>query len=258
MRKACMAMTAISGAVMLSGCVVVVADEGDNGTKRLHQSRTADGFRVLDTDGDYSRLAGDLNLRGRVGGDLSLVAGDVDIDGMEIGGEVSIAAGDVNFNGTVAGEVSIAGGDVNWDGRAGDELNLAAGELTVAGQVEGEAHLASGEMRVTARFADRVQAQAGRLEFAGEALAPVQLVSADKLNRSRGRDNGQIVVSGRLAEGGEICTRTLEITDTAHISGTLTVWSVDSPMVADGARVDNLVVHDRDGEDCDDLVEDWD
>ena len=55
-------------ALMTSGCVIVVDGDDDSKMLRGHGMRTVDGYVVLDRDGDYSRLAGDVNLRGRIGG----------------------------------------------------------------------------------------------------------------------------------------------------------------------------------------------
>ena len=257
MRKAWFAATALTGALLMSGCVVVVADDDHDDGKMMHQGRSSDGYRVLDTDGDYTRLAGDLNLRGRVGGDVSLVAGDVDMDGMEIGGELSIAAGDVTFRGSVDGEASVAGGDVNWNGDVGRDLSIAAGDLRADGRIEGRASLAAGELDIRGWYGGGLNAQGGEIELSGEVDGPLKLISAEHLRRSD-RDEGHIEITGTLHQGGEICARTLEIADGARISGLLHVYTEEEPDVASGARVERIDYQPRDGRDCDDLVEDWD
>ena len=258
MTKLWLAATALSTALMTSGCVIVVDGDDDGVSKMRHDARSSDGYIVLDRDGDYTRLSGDLNLRGRIGGDLSLVSGDVDIDRLDVGGDVSIAAGDVNFSGTADGEVSIAGGDVRWSGLARDELSIAAGDLRVSGRVEGEAALAAGDMNVDAVFLDELSAQAGTLRFSGEVSGPVRLVAINEIRRNRdySGDDGLVAISGRLHDGGEVCAIRVSVASSARLDGRLVVYAESEPDLAGGARADDLVYMPRNGRDCDDLIGD--
>jgi len=257
MTKFWLAATALTTALMTSGCVVVVADEDDGG-KMLRQHRASDGYLVLDRDGDYSRLSGDLNLRGRIGGDLSLVSGDVDADELEVGGDVSIAAGDVNFKGRVDGEVSIAGGDVSWDGEAGDEFSIASGDLRVRGRIAGEAGLAAGDMDVDAVFMDGLSIRAGSVVLDGEVHGELDVVAINEMRRNRDYDDGQgdIELGARIHDGGEICGIDVTISSSARIDGRLDVFAQSEPEVERGAEVENLVYTPRDGRDCEDLIDD--
>ena len=256
MAKFWLAATALSGALLTSGCVIVVGDDGD-GNKMLGTTRASDGYIVLDRDGDYSRLSGDLNLRGRLGGDLSLVSGDVDIDNMDIGGEVSIAAGDVNFTGTVAGEVSIAGGDVSFQGHARDELNLAAGDLDVRGRADGEASLAAGDMVLDADFRDGLVASAGTLRLDGEVHGRLSLTSINGMRRHRDYDGeqGRITMAGRVHDGGEVCAVSVVFERGARIDGPLVVYAQSEPEIRAGAQVSGLDYRPRNRRDCEDLID---
>jgi len=255
MRKAWMATATVLVALTVSGCVIVV---GDDDVKMGHNERSVAGYRVLDRDGDYSRLGGDINLRGRIGGDLSLVSGDVDADQLDVGGDVSLAAGDVNFSGHVGGEASIAGGDVDWHADVDDDLSIASGDLDVSGRILGEASLAAGDMTLEAVFEDGLTAQAGGIYLAGSVRGELTLISADKLrNRHRHRDAsfGQIELAGTIHDGGEICARSVIFASTANINGTLRVWAEDDPVIASGADTGNLVFEARNGRDCDDILD---
>lgn len=256
MQKVLLAATALTTALMTSGCVVVVADDGDGKSLR-HSARSADGYVVLDRDGDYTRLAGDVNLRGRIGGDLSLVAGDVDIDGLDIGGDASIAGGDIVFSGRVGREASIAGGEINFSAEVGDELNLAGGEIEFSGRAHGEASLAAGEMVLAGWFGDLLHAEADEIRFTGEARGPVKLVAADELRNSR-RNNqrGLIEIDGTLAQGGEICAISVVFAEGSRVGPSVTVWAESAPVMETGARVSGLDYRPRDGRDCDDLIDD--
>ncbi|WP_203292265.1 hypothetical protein [Maricaulis parjimensis] len=257
MAKFWLAATALSGALLTSGCVIVVGDD-DDGNKMRHTTRSSDGYIVLDRDGDYSRLSGDLKLRGRLGGDLSLVSGDVEIDNMNIGGDVSIAAGDVDFTGSVDGETSIAGGDVNFNGRAGDELSLAAGDLDVRGQIDGRAALAAGDMLLEAAFNDGLTASAGTMRMSGEVHGRMVLTAINEMRRNRDYrgDEGRIVFDGNAHDGGEICAISVVFESGARIDGPLVVYAQDEPDVRSGAQVPGLEYRPRNRRHCDDLIDD--
>lgn len=257
MQKVLLAASALTTALMTSGCVIVVDGEDDSKMLRGHGARTVDGYVVLDRDGDYSRLAGDMNLRGRIGGDLSLVAGDIDADDLEVGGDVSIAGGDINYSGRIGREASIAGGQITFAADVGDDLNLAGGEIEFSGRVDGEAALAAGQMTVGGWFGDELHAHAEEIRFTGEATGPVTFVSAKELNRNRrNRDRGQVEISGSLENGGRICAIDVVFTETARVRGSLTVWSENPPVTRSGAQVSGLDYQPRNGRDCDDLTGD--
>lgn len=254
MHKAWLVASVMTAALATSGCVIVV----DDGDAKMHFSeRREGGFTVLDRDGDYSRIGGDTNLRGRVGGDVSLISGDVDMEDIMIGGELSIAAGDVDFAGRVEREASIAGGDVTWIGHAGHDLSIAAGELLVRGVVEGEGSFAAGNMMLDGDFMDDVSAQADDMFVQGRVAGTVRLVAADEIRRSRRNDpdHGRIELAAHLEQGGEICSRTLVVEPEARLEGTLYVWAEFEPVIADGARIDDLRFEARDGRECDDILD---
>ncbi|WP_300529785.1 hypothetical protein [Maricaulis sp.] len=255
MRKAWLLAGVMTASLATSGCVVVVGDDGDGKSWSNHSY--SEGFQVLDRNGDYSRIGGDINLRGRIGGDLSLISGDVDADELEVGGDVSIAAGDVDFTGSVDGEVSIAGGDVNWLGSAGGEFAIAAGELTVRGDIGGEAAMAAANMHLDADFADEVVAQADEMLVEGRIAGPVRLVAADEIRRRRmdDPDHGLIEIAADLQRGGEICARTVVFEPGARLGDTLQVWAETEPTLP--SSIDSRLVdfEYRDDRDCDTILD---
>ena len=254
MHKAWMATAAMLVALTTSGCVLVVSGDGD---KNFHEFKNSDDFRVLDRDGSYSRIGGDIELTGRVGGDLSLISGDVTADELDVGGDVSLAAGDVEFRGSVGGEASVAAGDVDWAADVGGELSIAAGELNLSGYIIGEASLAAGEMTLDAVFEDGLSAAADEIYLAGRVSGELTLVAANKIRARRRNEtsHGRIELSGEIVDGGEVCTRTLRLTSTANVSGTLRVWAEQAPVIDAGAQTGNLVFEARDGRDCDEIID---
>jgi len=157
----------------------------------------------------------------------------------------------------VQGEASIAGGDVYWSGYAGRDLSIAAGSLLVEGVVERDGSFAAADMRINAEIRGELRAQADDMFVGADVSGPTRLVAADDIRRSRRNDpeHGRIELAGHLSQGGEVCTRTLIIGPDARIDGTLHVWAESDPVIASGARVNDLRFEARDGRDCDDILD---
>jgi hypothetical protein len=254
MRKALAMTAALAAAITTAGCVVVVGD-GDSDSKLRHGEHSFDGFVTLDRDGDYSRIGGDINLRGRLGGDLNLVAGDVDADRLDVDGDVSIAAGDINYTGRVGGEASVAGGDIDWAADVGDELSLAAGSLDVSGHMAGPAAIAAADFTSSAQFARGLDAHGSDIHLAGSVSGPLRIVAVDEMRRRHnyGDQDGRVELAGAIHDGGDICSLSVVVMSSARISGTLRVWAESEPRVDAGAQAGNIVFVPRDGRDCDDV-----
>ena len=254
MRKALAMSAALAAAMATAGCVIVVGD-GDGEVKRRHTDRSVDGYVVLDRDGDYSRIGGDINLRGRLGGDLSLVAGDVDADQLMVGGDVSIAGGDIDYSGHVGGEASIAGGDIDWNADVEGELNLASGSLNVSGDIGGEGAMAAGRLTSTADFHDGLSANGNQIHLGGSVAGELRIVSVGEIRRRRDYDesDGRVVLAGVIRDGGDVCARSVVLTSTARINGTLRVWAESQPEIEAGAQAGDLVFVARNGRDCEDV-----
>tara|TARA_R110002051_G_scaffold32382_2_gene73066 strand:- start:142729 stop:143559 length:831 start_codon:yes stop_codon:yes gene_type:complete len=253
MRKALAMTAALAAAMTTAGCVIVVGDDGE--TKMRYGEHSSGGYVTLDRDGDYSRIGGDINLRGRLGGDLSLVAGDVDADRLDVGGDVSIAAGDINYAGRVGGDASVAGGDIDWAADVGDELSLAAGSLAVSGRIGGEASIAAADMNSRAVYTHGLNANGNDIHLAGSIAGPLKIVAVGEIRRRRDYhdDDGRVSLAGAIHDGGDICSRSVIIRSSARISGTLRVWAETEPQIEAGAQAGNVVFVARDGRDCDDV-----
>ena len=254
MRKAFAMTAAMAAALATAGCVIVV-DGTEGEVKMRHGERTQDGYIVLDRDGDYSRIGGNIDLRGRLGGDLSLVAGDVEADRLMVGGDVSIAGGDIDFIGRVGGEASIAGGDIDWAADVDGELSLAAGSLVVSGHIAGPASIAAASLTTTAEFNDGLTANGNAVHLGGSVSGPLRIVSVGKIRSRRDYDDndGRVELTGVIHDGGDICSRSVIVTSTAQISGTLRVWAESAPEIETGGRAGDLVFVPRNGRDCEDV-----
>ncbi|WP_417481806.1 hypothetical protein [Maricaulis sp.] len=254
MRKAFAITAAMAAALATAGCVIVVGDS-DGEVKLRHDDRRQDGYVVLHRDGDYSRIGGNINLRGRLGGDLSLVAGDVEADQLAVDGDVSIAGGDIDFSGRVGGEASIAGGDIDWMADVGGELSLAAGSLDVSGHIDGPASIAAASLTTSADFSDGLTANGNAVHLGGSVSGPLRIVSVGEIRSRRdySDSDGRVELIGAIHDGGDICSRSVIVTSTARISGTLRVWAESAPELQPGAQAGNLVFVPRNGRDCEDV-----
>ena len=254
MRKALAMTAALAASMATAGCVIVVGD-GDGDAKIRHGEHSMDGYVTLDREGDYSRIGGDINLRGRIGGDLSLVAGDVDADRLDVDGDVSIAAGDINYTGRVGGEASVAGGDVDWAADVDGEFSLAAGSLDVAGRISGPASIAAADLTSSADYARGLKLHGNDIHLAGSVSGPLRIVAVDEIRRRRDYDDddGRVALAGVIRDGGDVCSRSVVVLSSARISGDLRVWAESQPRVEAGAQAGNIVFVPREGRDCDDV-----
>jgi hypothetical protein len=254
MRKALAMTAALAAAMATAGCVIVVGDD-DGEYKLRNGEHSLNGFITLDREGDYSRIGGDINLRGRIGGDLSLVAGDVDADRLEVEGDVSIAAGDIDYTGRVGGEASVAGGDVDWSADVGGELSLAAGSLEIAGHIAGPASIAAADMNSAADYARGLTLNGNDIHLGGSVSGPLKIVAVGEIRQRRDyhNDDGRVQIAGAVHDGGDVCSRSVVVLASASITGTLRVWAESEPRIEAGAQAGNIVFLPRDGRDCEDV-----
>ena len=85
--------------------------------------------------GNLLIVGDDLTLEGRIGGNLVVIGGDVDLTAnSSVGGNVSVMGGDADVGGasTVGGHVAVVGGDVDLTGtsRVGGNVTVLGGHVT--------------------------------------------------------------------------------------------------------------------------------
>ena len=95
--------------------------------------------------GNLLIVGDDLTLEGRIGGNLVVVGGDVDLTGnAQVGGDVSVVGGDAEIEGSsvVGGNVAVLGGDVELTGqsRVGGNVRVVGGRI----EQDRDAHVAGG------------------------------------------------------------------------------------------------------------------
>lgn len=84
--------------------------------------------------GNLLVVGDDLTLEGRIGGNLVVVGGDVDLTGdAQVGGNVSVVGGDADIEGSsvIGGNVAAVGGDVELAGhaRVGGSVRVVGGRI---------------------------------------------------------------------------------------------------------------------------------
>ena len=84
--------------------------------------------------GNLLLVGDDLTLEGRIGGNLVVVGGDVDLTGnAQVGGDVSVVGGDAEIEGSsvIGGNVAVLGGDVELAGhsRVGGNVRVVGGRI---------------------------------------------------------------------------------------------------------------------------------
>ncbi|WP_415380866.1 polymer-forming cytoskeletal protein [Halosimplex sp. TS25] len=116
-----------------------------------------DADRVVGPDetvsGDLTVMTGDVLVRGTVEGDVTAVAGSVEVaDGGEVDGDVTATSGSVTVAGTVGGDATAAAGsvDVVDDGRVEGSASAGGGSVSVAegATVEEDASAGGGDIDV--------------------------------------------------------------------------------------------------------------
>lgn len=188
----------------------------------------AAGSREDDGDDDHRPV------EARVGADHYAAGGRVRIDA-PVAGDAIAAGGSVDQGADVAGDAVLAGGTVEVRGRVGDDLYAAGGTVRVDGAVAESARVVGGTVTVgrQARFGGGGAVAGGQVRFDGAAARVLYLAGGNV--RFDGEAAGDVIVAGRE----------VEIGPQARIAGTLTVRSASAPRVADGARIDGGMRHER-------------
>lgn len=150
-RGAALALVAVLVLSTFSG--VAAAQSGVGGTIVVEEGQTTNGI---------SAMAGTVVVRGTVDGDVSVLAGTVEIAQTgTVTGDVSGAAGSVTIDGRVDGGVHLASGDVRFGPSSviGGDVNVGSGTVRLAGTIDGGATVGADQLTVapTARIAGNLR-----------------------------------------------------------------------------------------------------
>ncbi|MHB9285921.1 bactofilin family protein [Halobacteriales archaeon Cl-PHB] len=120
----------------------VVARTGTGGTVVVAEGETVDGIEAA---------AGSVVIRGTVTGDVSGLAGSIEVaETGTVEGDLEAAAGEVTIGGTVRGDVSTGAGTVTITerGTVGGSLMAGAGLVVIDGRVVGDARVGADTIRL--------------------------------------------------------------------------------------------------------------
>lgn len=122
---------------------------------------------------------------------------------------VFVAAGQVQLEGEFHQDVLVAGGSVTINGDLAQDLYVAGGTVVVHGTIQGNVMAAGGEVVFDAgsQVAGSISVMGERVQFLGNANNSV--ISAAK----------RTYIAGSIAQDISVWAETLEITDTAKITG---------------------------------------
>jgi len=180
----------------------------------------------VDRDGDLTIFAGEVDVRGRIGGELRAIGGDMNVDA-QIGGDANLAGGDIRVRGSVGGDLSVAGGD-----------------LDIETVVSGTADLAGGVVHVNAPVAGRVSAAGGFIEldrdFSGSDgvdLVAEQIVIRGSVTGDADLSGDEITIEGTINGDVDTYADYVRIAPGATISGELRHRGPNEPDVGAGATI---------------------
>ena len=129
--------------------------------------------------GDDVRIAaGEIHVDTEIGDDLILFGGKVRItDQAIIRGNLTVFAGDVDIEGDIVGDARISAGTIKMNGVIGGDAKLRTGNLWVGGTIEGKSKIIAEDLELgdEARFFDDVDywTDKGEIDF-GNSLVNAQ------------------------------------------------------------------------------------
>ncbi|MEN0652240.1 MULTISPECIES: hypothetical protein [Hyphobacterium] len=181
---------------------------------------------TVDRDDDLSIFAGEVDVRGRIGGELRAIGGDMNVDA-DIGGDANIVGGDVHVSGTVGGDLSVAGG-----------------ELDITAVVSGDADLAGGVVHLNSPVSGRVSAAGGLVELDtgfsggnGIDLAAERMIIRGTVSGNADLTGDDVTIEGTINGDVETYADYVRIAPGASITGVLRHRGPNEPDVGAGATI---------------------
>lgn len=150
--------------------------------------------------GDLYLFGGDVQIAGTVAGDAVVSSGRLNVSGPGlVGGSLSILAGDAEIDGTVDGSVRIAGGNVTIRGHVGRDVVAAGGRVTIEGTaaVGGDLIVAGGDVSVLGPVKGDVRGNMASLTIDAQIGRDVRVRADDIRLRSRARVAGNLLYTSR-------------------------------------------------------------
>lgn len=181
---------------------------------------------TVDRDDDLSVFAGEIDLRGRIGGELRAIGGDMNVDA-EISGDANLAGGDINVRGSVGGDLSVAGGDLDIETVVSGNADLAGGFIHVDAPVSGLVSAAGGDIELGSDFSG------GN----GVDLVAEEIVVRGSVTGDADLSGDTITIEGTINGDVDTYARYVRITPGATITGELRHRGPNEPDVGNGATI---------------------
>ncbi|MCF8879079.1 hypothetical protein L5876_04545 [Hyphobacterium sp. SN044] len=180
----------------------------------------------VDRDGDLTIFAGEVDVRGRIGGELRAIGGDMNVDA-QIGGDANLAGGDISVRGSVGGDLSVAGGELDIETVVSGTADLAGGVIHVNAPVSGRLSAAGGFIELDRNFSggDGVDLVAEQIVIRGTVAGDADL-SGD-----------EITIEGTIDGDVETFADYVRIAPGASITGELRHRGPNEPDVGTGATI---------------------
>jgi hypothetical protein len=194
----------------------------------------------------------DTQLRGTLveivgeGGDVQAAGASVTITGEAA--DIQAAGATVTVRATATGNVQLAGAQVQFDGKVGNDLQVAGANIAVRGRVARNVESGSAVMVLNAIVGGDVRIGAANLTIGpGTDIAGELKAGAANLTLS-GHVAGKVDVAGGLVTinartDGDVTVRAAQvvINPAAQIGGNLTVYSLQEPIIGEGASIAGTV-----------------
>lgn len=167
-----------------------------------------------------------------VTGDLYLAGSTVDFLGVAER-DVNIGAGEATISGTIRGSLSLAAGQATITGPVSGSVKILGGTVTLSGNVGGDVVMLGGRLEVTssARINGSILLAGGQLDMRGQVTGDIQGYVASSS------------IGGTVTGSVDLWTGNLEITNTARITGDVSVTGKQDAAVDSEAQVTGSVVH---------------
>ncbi len=181
-------------------------------------------------DDDLYITGREVNIAGRVTGDVIAVAGEVNVTG-QIEGSLQVIGGTLDITGDVGGSVRAAGGDVTISGDVGRDVIMASGSLTVrsGGAIDGELLIAGNDIEVLGPVSGDIRGVASTLTIDARVGGDVDVTADEVVLLSKARVVGDLIYasdeSASIATGAQVTGETTRTEPSQYFVGdSVTSW----------------------------------
>ena len=183
-----------------------------------------------------------------------LLASDTEQDIRAAGAKIKIISEDatniyaagarVTIEGKAKQDIWAAGALVDIDIETDGDLHAAGSQVSVKGKVTGKARIAGANLKIDAEIGEVLNAAAASIEISENAKLPSGSSLAAALIEFRGVANDnlslyadEVVFSGQASGSVTIEGRKVQLDETAHIEGSLTIRSSEEAVISPKATV---------------------